>query len=100
MSGRPRNLVAALVVVTAIFADQAAASAPALRATVIEDAAARIIDRLTVKFRSVVVPASNVYERRHATICRVPVDQVVPDAAEPAHRPSSPYLFRLPPPIA
>lgn len=100
MPNRPRNLVAVLIVVTALFADQAAWGAPASRPQVVETTAARVMDRLTVKFRRV-VPVANFFELRtdgadFASTVRPA--EANPPAREPTHRPSHPSFFRLPPP--
>jgi hypothetical protein len=96
---RPRNMIAILVVATALFADRAVANAPALRPEVFEQTAARIMDRLTVRFRRT-VSVGTVYEVRGQTLVRIPVAQVAPQRVEPAHRPTLPTFFRLPPPLA
>jgi hypothetical protein len=101
MTNRPRNLVAVLIVVTALFADRAAWGAPVSRPQVVEQTAARIIDRLTVKFRRA-VPVAALYEHRTNHVVTVVTttrpNDMVPPAREPAHRPSLPTFFRLPPP--
>jgi hypothetical protein len=99
MSNRPRNLVAVLIVVTALCADGTALGAPASRPQVVEQTAARIIDRLTFKFRNV-VPIAGVFEdRREGTLVRLAVPSIAPDDVEPAHRPTLPTFYRLPPPF-
>lgn len=94
----PRNLIAALVLVTALFADRAAVAAPVLRPQVVEQTAARIIDRLTARVRKV-VPVAIVYRaRRDHTQLAAPFAEVAPAATEIARRPSPPFQYRLPPP--
>lgn len=100
MSSRPRNLVAVLIVVTALCADQTAFGAPVTRPQVIEQTAARIIDRLTFKFRNVVPIAGVFDEQREGNLDRSSRTLIVPDDVEPVHRPSLPSFYRLPPPLA
>lgn len=99
MSNRPRNLVAVLIVVTALCADRAALGAPISRPQVVEQTAARIIDRLTLKFRSVVLVAGVFDDRREDMLYRSPTTAIAPDDVEPAHRPTLPTFYRLPPPL-
>jgi hypothetical protein len=93
----PRNLIAALVLVTALLADRAAVAAPVLRPQVAEQTAARIIDRLTARVRSV-VPVAVVYETCQDTRPLAAFEPIAPASAEPTRRPSSPFQYRLPPP--
>ncbi|HEV7301188.1 MAG TPA: hypothetical protein VGN72_17610 [Tepidisphaeraceae bacterium] len=94
----PRHLIAALVLVTALFADRAAVAAPSLRPAVMEQTAARIIDRLTARVRRV-VPVAIVYRTQDAPTSAVAAFKpTVPTAVEPVRRPSSPFQYRLPPP--
>jgi len=93
-----RHLIAAMVLVTALFADRAAVAAPSLRPAVMEQTAARIIDRLTARVRRV-VPVACVYPTQAAQTSAIAAFKpIVPAAAEPARRPSSPFQYRLPPP--
>jgi len=98
MSNRPRNLLAVLIVVTALCADRAAFGAPVPKGPVVEQTAAKLIDRLTIRIRKV-VPVSGlcVYHNLVAVTSTRPND-ITPPAREPAHRPSLPSFFRLPPP--
>jgi hypothetical protein len=97
MLTHPRNLIAALVLVTALFADRAAVAAPVLRPQVAEQTAARIIDRLTARVRRV-VPVSVVFEACRDTKPVAAFDRITPTPAEPTRRPGSPFQYRLPPP--
>jgi hypothetical protein len=98
MSNRPRNFVAVLIVVTALCADRSVFGAPIVRTQAVEQTAARIIDRLTFKFRNAVPVAVVFDEHRADHFYRPPFHPVAPADVEPVHRPTLPSFYRLPPP--
>jgi len=99
MSNHPRNLVAALIIVTALCADQAMIAAPTIRPQIAEQTAAQIIDRLAYKLRYAVTATDRFEDQREDSLFRSPISAIAPDDVEPSHRPTLPSFFRLPPPL-
>ena len=87
----------ALTVTTALCADQVVAASPSLRPQV-ADLAGRIVNRLTTSFRQTVASERPVQARHPGPAPRVQPGGVEPRAVVVAHRPLSPFQFRLPPP--
>jgi len=98
LSRKHRQVLAVLAVTTALCADRATAAAPTVRPQV-SQLAGRIVSRLTQSFGRTVAGATQVLEQRSPT-ARVTVRTVAAsnDLLAPAHRPLSPFQFRLPPP--
>ncbi len=82
---------------TALCADQVVASSPSLRPQV-ADLAGRIVNRLTTSFRQTVASERPVQARHPGPAPRVRAGGVEPRTVLVAHRPLSPFQFRLPPP--
>ena len=87
----------ALTVTTALCADQVVAASPSLRPQV-GTLAGRIVSRLTTSFRQTVASERPVQVRHPGPAPRVQASGVEPRAVLVAHRPLSPFQFRLPPP--
>ena len=96
MTRKTRQVLLALTVTTALCADQVAVAAPTLRPQVAE-LAGRIVNRLSHSFRRV-VPADMPVHARQRVAPQPARAAVVATSGDVAHRPVSPFQFRLPPP--
>ena len=99
LTRRHRQVLAVLAVTTALCADHVASAAPTVRPQV-GTLAGRIVTRLTQSFGRTVAGANQVLSRQRSLSGRANVvASVAPvSASAPAHRPLSPFQFRLPPP--
>jgi len=88
-----------LAVTTALCADHVASAAPTLCPDV-GTLAGRIVTRLTQSFGRTVAGANQVLSRQRSPSGRANVVASVAPVSDsaPAHRPLSPFQFRLPPP--
>lgn len=93
-----RHILAAVVVASALCADQAAAAVPAARGPVVSFTQ-RITQRLSVRFVRE-QPALALAERRAERPERVVVAALVPVETPPVRVRLTPFQFRLPPPTA
>lgn len=89
-------MIAVTLVATAICADRVAVAVPVVAPT--GQLAARLIQRLTLRFRRVVAAATLYQPRREDRGCSDPAPLVICDRAAPAPIRLSPFQFRLPPP--
>jgi hypothetical protein len=100
-SRRTRNLLAVVLLATAMLADRAVVASPAAlgyRPQMVESAG-RLMQRLTVRLQKVVPGVKMVADRRAGRDQRVPVIRTTGPARSPAHEPTQPFYFRLPPPV-
>jgi hypothetical protein len=97
MTRKTRQVLLALAVTTALCADQVAVATPTLRPQVAE-LAGQIVNRLTRSFRNVVTVEVPLHARHRFAAHRDGPGRALPVSAAVAHRPLSPFQFRLPPP--
>jgi hypothetical protein len=103
MGQRTRHILAVLAVSTALCADQAVMAAPTRPTAGAELAqmAGRLVDRLSRSFRRVTLATwPTDLSRRWPERRSAPQPIRTATAAAPAHSPTSPFQFRLPPPVA
>jgi hypothetical protein len=97
MTARNRNLAAAIVLVSALFADRAIHAAPASTRPLMAEVAGRLMERLTTRLQKVVPGVRMAPARRDGT-SRVPMANATAPGRSPARLDLSPFAFRLPPP--
>lgn len=97
MTRQTRQVLLALAVTTAVCADHVSAASPTLRPQVAQ-LAGRIVTKLSNSFRQVVSVEMPVHARDRSLPAAKP-DPANAGAADVAHRPVSPFQFRLPPPV-
>jgi hypothetical protein len=99
---RTRGFLVLMAMTTALCADQMAVAAPTSgpRAIEIGQIAQRVVSRLSESFRETVPTA--LHEPRQPAAPQTPaaIKRATAPIAVVAHQPSSPFQFRLPPPIA
>ena len=97
MTRQARQVLLALAVTTALCADHVSAASPTLRPQVAQ-LAGRIVNKLSNSFRRVVTVELPVHVRDRSGAARSTA-AVLAGAEDVAHRPVSPFQFRLPPPV-
>ena len=99
---KTRGILVVMAMTTALCADQMAVAAPASgpRAIEISEIAQHVVSRLSESFREAVPTALNEPRQQVRNEAPVMVRCVASPVAVVAHQPSSPFQFRLPPPIA
>ena len=107
MKRQARQIVAVVVVATALCADRppAAAAAPSARTHAgsqarVAQIAGRIVDQLSQNFRRPVRMDLSAQPGRGVGLTDVRPANVAPRPVAAAHPPISPFQFRLPPPLA
>jgi hypothetical protein len=94
-----RNILAVTLVAMALCADRATAAAPAVRPQ-ISQVTRQVVRQLTRRFQHV-VPAVKMVQDRQETLARVPSHDLPLDLPACLHAvESTPFHFRLPPPLA
>jgi hypothetical protein len=99
---RTRQVLAVMVVTTALCADRAAAAAPIVVASTSTrpTLAGRLVDRLSRTFRQV-VPSAAPVQARQVTVAPTTAAPLLADQSLGVESlPLSPFQFRLPPPTA
>jgi hypothetical protein len=97
MTRKTRQVLLALTVTTALCADQVAVAAPTMRPQVAE-LAGQIVTRLSRTFRQTVSVELPVHARTRAVAPSRDEQSPPASSDDVAHRPVSPFQFRLPPP--
>ncbi len=95
MRGR-NQLIAIVMLATALTADRIATAAPVLRPQIVQTAR-RITDRLSRSFRQV-VPAHRITQTRCITNIPVPENRVMENQTTIHPTPPTPHHYRRPPP--
>jgi hypothetical protein len=103
MGQRTRHILAVLAVSTALCADQAVMAAPngPTAGAELAQMAGRLVDRLSRSFRRVTLATwPTDFSRRWPERRSAPGPISTATAVAPARIPTSPFQFRLPPPVA
>jgi hypothetical protein len=98
MNHRRRQVIAVTLVAAALCADRVVVAAPVLRVPHKTTATERLVTRLTISFRRV-IPAARVIQTRRDGLVLLPCE-VAPEPVHVSPPPTSPFQFRLPPPVA